>query len=166
MTIWKVRLLPSDQSAYMPFHGMETALLKVQYDISLNMDDQKVALLFMFDLSIAFDTVDQSILLETLDSGWCWWNSFEMVHIISFSKKSTSTNWRNSFRKETADHWNTTWILHCLCAVHHLCCWPVSEHRKAPPRSPRLCRWPPSLPVIQTHSLHEQKSGAGWFPTR
>ena len=35
------------------------------------------------------------------------------------------------------------------CAVHHLCCRPFPDHRKAPPRSPGLCRWPSSLPVIQ-----------------
>ena len=64
----KVRPLPSGQSAYRPFHSTETALLKVQSDILLNMDDQKVTLLVMFDLSAAFDTNDHSILLETLGS--------------------------------------------------------------------------------------------------
>ena len=59
------------------------------------------------------------------------------------------------FRKETAQHWSNTGILLWSSAVHHLCCRPVSDHRKAPPRRPRLCRWPPSLPVIQTHSLHK-----------
>ena len=44
------------------------------------------------------------------------------------------------------------------CAVHHLCCRPFPDHRKAPPRSPGLCRWPSSLPVIQTHSFHESNS--------
>ena len=42
-----------------------------------------------------------------------------------------------------------------LCNTPSICCWFVSDHRKAPPRIPRLRRWPPSLPVIQTHSLHE-----------
>ena len=44
------------------------------------------------------------------------------------------------------------------CAFHHLCCQPFLDHRKAPPRSPRLYRWPSSLPVIQTHSFHESNS--------
>ena len=66
----KVRSLPSGQSAYRPFHSTETALLKVQSDILLNMDDQKVTLLVMLDLSAAFDTIDHSILLETLGSGF------------------------------------------------------------------------------------------------
>ena len=66
----KVRPLPSGQSAYRPFHSTETALLKIQSDILLNMDDQKVTLLVMLDLSAAFDTIDHSILLETLESGF------------------------------------------------------------------------------------------------
>ena len=62
--------LPSGQSAYRPFHSTETALLKVQSDILLYMDDQKVTLLVMLNLSAAFDTIDHSILLETLGSGF------------------------------------------------------------------------------------------------
>ena len=46
--------LPSGQSAYIPFHSTETALLKVQSDILLNMGEQKVTLLIMLDLSAAF----------------------------------------------------------------------------------------------------------------
>ena len=66
----KVRPLPPGQSAYRPFHSTETALLKVQSDILLSMDDQKVTLLVMLDLSAAFDTIEHSILLETLGSGF------------------------------------------------------------------------------------------------
>ena len=66
----KMRPLPSGQSAYRPFHSTETALLKVQADILLNMDDQKVTRLVMLDLSAALDTIDHSSLLETLGSGF------------------------------------------------------------------------------------------------
>ena len=58
--------LPSHQSAYRPFHSTETALMKVQSDILMNMDNQRVTLLVMLDLSAAFDTIDHGILLETL----------------------------------------------------------------------------------------------------
>ena len=61
---------PSGQSAYRPFHSTETTLLKVQSDILLNMYYQKVTLLVMLDLNAAFDTIDHSILLETLGSGF------------------------------------------------------------------------------------------------
>ena len=42
----------------------------VQPDILLNMDDQKVTLLAMLDLSAAFITVDYSILLKILGSNF------------------------------------------------------------------------------------------------
>ena len=65
-----VRPLPSGRLAHRPFHGTETALLKVQSDILLRMDDQKVTLLVMRHLSSVIDTVDHSILLETLGFGF------------------------------------------------------------------------------------------------
>ena len=67
----QVRPLPLGQSAYRPFHSTETALLKVQYDILLNMDDQKITLLVMLDLSAAFDTIDHSILLDHALALYC-----------------------------------------------------------------------------------------------
>ena len=58
--------LPSLQSAYRSGHSTETALIKVQSDILQNMDKQELTLLIMLDLSAAFDTIDHSIMLETL----------------------------------------------------------------------------------------------------
>ena len=60
------QLLPQLQSAYRPYHSTETALLKVKNDILMNMDNQRVTLLVLLDLSAAFDTVDHNILLERL----------------------------------------------------------------------------------------------------
>jgi hypothetical protein len=59
--------LPKLQSAYRPCHSTETALVKVQSDLLLNMDQQKITLLVMLDLSAAFDTIDHDIMLRTLD---------------------------------------------------------------------------------------------------
>ena len=59
-------LLPILQSAYQPYHSTETALLKVTNDILLNMNDQRVTLLLLLDLSAAFDTVDHDTLLHQL----------------------------------------------------------------------------------------------------
>ena len=97
--------LPSGQSAYRPFHSTETALLKVQSDILLNMDDHKVTLLVMLDLSAAFDTTDHSILLEALGSGFGvggtalkWFTAYLSQITQQVQIKGTL------FRKETADY--------------------------------------------------------------
>ena len=53
-------LLPDCQSGYRRFSSTETALLKVQNDILLNMDKQEVTFLVLLDLGAAFDTIDHS----------------------------------------------------------------------------------------------------------
>ncbi len=60
--------MPSHQSSYRKFHSTETALLKVHNDILLKMDQQEITLLVLLDLSAAFDTIDHTVLLETLES--------------------------------------------------------------------------------------------------
>ena len=56
----------SFQSAYKCFHSTETALLKVQYDILCEIDNQKCIVLLLLDMSAAFDTVDHELLLERM----------------------------------------------------------------------------------------------------
>ena len=56
------------QSAYEKNNSTESALLKVKNDILINMDEQKVTLLVLLDLSSAFDTVNHQVLLERLRS--------------------------------------------------------------------------------------------------
>lgn len=51
-------------------HSIETALLKVVNDILLNMDNQRVTLLLLLDLSAALDTVDYSTLLRRLKNSF------------------------------------------------------------------------------------------------
>ena len=60
------KLFPLLQSAYRKGHSTETALLREQNDILMNMDRQQVTLLVLFDLSVAFDTVDHRILLHRM----------------------------------------------------------------------------------------------------
>ena len=55
--------LPVNQSTYRQCHSTETALLKVQNDILINMDNREVTLLAMLDMSAAFDTIDHNILI-------------------------------------------------------------------------------------------------------
>ena len=54
------------QSAYRQGHSTETALLKIQNDILLAMDNQQVSILVLLDLSAAFDTVNHDVLLQRL----------------------------------------------------------------------------------------------------
>ena len=54
------------QSAYRQFHSTETALLRARNDILMEMDEHKVVLLLLLDLSAAFDTIDHDILLNRL----------------------------------------------------------------------------------------------------
>ena len=88
-------LLEPLQSAYKQFHSCETALLKVQNDILMAMDKQKVSILLLLDLSAAFDTVNYSLLLGRLSDrcgiqghAYKWLESylserFQMVRIKS-----------------------------------------------------------------------------------
>ena len=60
--------LPVSQSAYR--HSTETALLKVQNDILINMDNEEVTLLVMVNMSAAFDTIDHNILIDILKNNF------------------------------------------------------------------------------------------------
>ncbi len=61
-------LYVSLQSAYRDGHSTETALLKVQNDILRDMDQDRVVLVLLLDLSAAFDTVSHDILLKRLST--------------------------------------------------------------------------------------------------
>ena len=55
------------QLAYREFHSTETALLKIKTDSMNSIDNKQVVHLVILDLSAAFNTVDQSILLQRLE---------------------------------------------------------------------------------------------------
>ena len=48
--------LPKFQSGFRKYHSTKTALLKVQNDILMSMDNKEVTLLVLLDLSAAFDS--------------------------------------------------------------------------------------------------------------
>ena len=56
------------QFAYRPNHSVETALLRICNDILRSMDQRRITVLVLLDLSAAFDTVDHQILLHRLQS--------------------------------------------------------------------------------------------------
>ena len=172
----KVWPLPSGQSTYRPFHSTETALLKVQPDILLNMDDQKVNRLVMLDLSAAFDTIDHSTLLETL--GLC------------FGIGGTALKWFTSYLSQRTQQVQIKGTLpekkQLEChrdPVLALCCSPsmlptFSRSQKSTSRKPRAmlmtikftCHSDPFLPRIKLSQslllkIVWQNRGAGWFPT-
>ena len=55
------------QSGFRTHHSTQTAPLKVVEDIRWAMDQEKVTLLVLFDLSRAFDCVDQALLIRKLE---------------------------------------------------------------------------------------------------
>ena len=75
--------LPKFQSCFRKYHSMETALLKVQNDILMSMDNKEVTLLVLLDLSAAFNTTEHSILLNILQQ--------------DFGVVGTALNWFNLF---------------------------------------------------------------------
>jgi hypothetical protein len=76
-------IYPILQSAYRTGHSTETALLKVHNDIMCSMDQQRVSLLVLLDLSAAFDTVDHQVLLRRLE--------------VSFGITGTALKWFKSY---------------------------------------------------------------------
>ena len=60
-------LADSLQSAYRAGHSTETALVKVQADITSMLDDGGMVALIMLDLSSAFDTLDHDVMLDRLE---------------------------------------------------------------------------------------------------
>jgi len=94
------KLLPSVQSAYRSGYSTETAVLKVASDIWDAMDDGKVTLLGLLDLSAAFDMVDHEILIQRLHVSYGisgnvldWLKSFvtRRHQIVSFNERTAVT---------------------------------------------------------------------------
>ncbi len=54
------------QSAYKEFHSTETDFVNVTNDIVCAVDNKKMVILVLLDLSAAFNTVDHTFLLHTL----------------------------------------------------------------------------------------------------
>ena len=71
------------QSAYRAGHSTETVLLRVVNDLLTAMDENKLSVLLLLDLSAAFDTIDHQILLSRLET--------------TFGIHSTALQWFRSY---------------------------------------------------------------------
>ena len=76
-------LLSPLQSAYRPNHSTETALLRIVNDLLTAMDNNKICILTLLDLSAGFDTIGHQILLTRLQhsfgisgSALSWFSSY------------------------------------------------------------------------------------------
>ena len=87
------------QSAYRPGHSTETALLKVVIDLFLSLNKGNISVLVLFDLSLAFDTIDHPILVHHLhtdlgltDTVLQWFSSYltDHTHYVSLSNNSSA----------------------------------------------------------------------------
>ena len=83
------------QSAYKQYHSTETALMTVICDILSELDNKKVVLVALLDLSAAFDTVDHNLLLERLNSMYGI-NSTALSWLKSYLTDRTQSVTRNS----------------------------------------------------------------------
>ena len=81
-------LYASLQSAYRKNHSTETALLKVTNDILMEMNSQHAVLLVLLDLSAAFDTVVDSVLLRRLQTSF-WISEVPLDWFTSYLSATT-----------------------------------------------------------------------------
>lgn len=102
-------LLPKNQSAYRRFHSCESALLRLVNDILTGMENKEVTALIAIDLSAAFDTVDNDILLRVLenqygvhDTALAWMDSYlrpQAVRLASTPHNHLRDPWSVAFHK-------------------------------------------------------------------
>ena len=76
------------QSAYKQLHSTETALVRVNNDILVTLDNHQSLILLLLDLSAAFDSVDHGILLDRLVSVYVVWLSPGLNHILAIDFSS------------------------------------------------------------------------------
>ena len=76
-------LIPDFQSVYREGYSTETSLIKLTNNLLWAMENQHVTMVVLLDLSIAFDTIDQDLLLRILE------NKFGITGI--------ALNWYNTY---------------------------------------------------------------------
>lgn len=109
------------QSAYKEHHSTESALLKVTQDILTNMEERRVTLLVLLDLSAAFDTVHDQVLLDRLQAKFGVVDkAVEVVHVLSCEPISGCCRERWNFFHLPTQVWSSTRQLSGFNLVHDL----------------------------------------------
>ncbi len=109
------------QSAYQHFHSTETALTKVINDILMAIDQQKVVLLVLLDLSADFNTVDHMLILKRL-SNWMGIKRkcTEVVRVIPLRHISVCQSRRPNLKICTSQSWCAKRVIFRSISVQHL----------------------------------------------
>ena len=84
------KLLSDFQSACSSHHSTETALLKVTNDLLSAMNDGKISVLGLLDLSTAFDTIDHESVLHHLHNVFGNWRHCAILVSIIFRESNTN----------------------------------------------------------------------------
>ena len=111
-------LQSNSQSAYKKGHSCETAMLKVVNDIQEEINKNNMIILLMLDLSAAFDTIDQDILLAKLERYFGIYDKV-LAFLKSFLKERTYSVTIGDL-KSSKKLLSTTRINHCpliICLV-------------------------------------------------
>ena len=109
------------QPAYRPHHSVETLLVNVSNYILQEMDHGNITALLLLDLSSAFDTVNHTILLNTLRSlgvdglAYEWFQSYLLHHSQTVCIKGTESHFLNIF------DWFETNFVTSWYPLSHLC---------------------------------------------
>ena len=128
----KVRPLSLGQSANRPFDSTETALLKVQFDILLN----------TLDFSTAFNTINHSMLLETLGFGFGVGGTALKCFTSYLSQRTQQVRIKGTLQEKkqlTTGVPKGSFLGPVLVTI---CVADLFQIIKSTPRSPGICRWP------------------------
>ena len=87
-------LLDIFQSAYRQHHSTETALVRIQNDHLISVDRKKGVLTMLLDMSVAFDTVDHSMLIgqmRSIGTALKWLESYisNRTHTVCFGSHNS-----------------------------------------------------------------------------
>ena len=136
---------PDRQSAYRSGFSTETAILRVLSDILEAVDEGDVAILALFDLSAAFDTVDHAISFRRLQRSYGvdgavlqWFESYLSGRRQSVLRDSKASVFTPVFCGITQG--SVLGPIHFIKYIHHVHTGFASNHRASRPVAASFCR--------------------------